>query len=114
MHLCFNVVSGKAGVGEAVLVRALEPLQGLELMHRRRASTVVRDLCSGPGKLTQALGLERDQDGTTRMRGELLLLPPSPGWCENAMQVGPRVGISKAVDLPLRFLVRDSPWRSRG
>ena len=112
VHHCFNVVTGPRGVGEAVLVRALEPLTGLDLMRARRGVTRDRDLCSGPGKLACAMGLGPDQDGASLREGALLLCPPERGWRATTIEVGPRVGIGKAVDLPLRFRARGTLWCS--
>lgn len=116
LHLCFNVVTGDAGRGEAVLVRALEPLAGLELMRRRRGDVADRELCRGPGRLAQALGLTRAHDGASLRSGALRLLPPERGHAvdESAIVVARRVGIRKAADAPLRFHVRSSPFVSRG
>lgn len=112
VHQCFNVVTGPEGVGEAVLVRALEPLAGLELMRARRGVLRDRDLCSGPGKLARAMGLGPEQDGASLREGALLLCPPERAWRLPALDVGPRVGIAQAVDLPLRFRARDTLWCS--
>jgi DNA-3-methyladenine glycosylase len=106
VHWCCNVVCGDVGYGAAVLVRALRPLDGLDRMFARRPrARGERDLCSGPGKLTQALGITRDHNGASLAQGEgpLLLddgtLPPAPPAS------GPRIGISKAVEQPWRFWV---------
>jgi len=112
VHQCFNVVTGPEGVGQAVLVRALEPLEGLELMRARRGVTRNRDLCSGPGKLACAMGLGPEQDGASLREGALLLCPPERNWSGPTIDVGPRVGITKAADLPLRFRARDTNWCS--
>jgi DNA-3-methyladenine glycosylase len=112
MHHCFNVVTAPEGTGEAVLVRALEPLEGLALMRRRRGVEDVRALCSGPAKLAQALGLGRARNGADLLRGPLRLFagdPPSKG----RIQAVPRVGISAAVDWPLRFYRENDPFISR-
>lgn len=104
LHHCLNVVTAPEGVGEAVLVRALEPVAGLATMRARRGPGVAdRDLCRGPGRLCQAFGLTRDHDGLHLGRGGLRLLPPEPGAPIVEAVVGPRVGITKAADLPLRF-----------
>ncbi|MBI5363469.1 MAG: DNA-3-methyladenine glycosylase, partial [Planctomycetes bacterium] len=71
VHLCFNVVTGPTGSGEAVLVRALEPLRGVELQRTRRGIADLRALCSGPGKLVQALGIRREHDGTSLVDGAI-------------------------------------------
>lgn len=103
MHLCFNVVTGAAGQGEAVLIRALEPLEGLDAMRRRRGGRASdRDLCRGPGRLAQALGIERADDGGTLLAGgriQLIDRSAAPA----AVEVGPRIGITKSAELPLRF-----------
>lgn len=104
MHWCLNVVTGPEGVGEAVLLRALEPLAGLATMRARRGASVSeRDLCRGPGRLCQALGLEHADDGRSLARGTLRLLPPEDGFARPALVVGPRVGITKSTELALRF-----------
>lgn len=113
MHLCFNVVTGRAGVGEAVLVRALEPLRGLELQQRRRGVDDVRALCSGPGKLAQALGIVHALDGSSLLDGPLGVWDGGPVLDAAALEVTPRIGITKASALPLRFVLRGSPFASR-
>ncbi len=109
VHHCFNVVTAPEGVGEAVLIRALEPLIGLDLMRTRRGGRGERELCSGPGRLAQALGIDSRCDGIRL--GEALVLEPSPG--KPACECGPRIGIRQSRELPLRFWIRDSPWTSR-
>jgi DNA-3-methyladenine glycosylase len=113
MYWCFNAVTEPAGVGAAVLVRALEPLDGIELMWaRRRTARRLRDLASGPGKLCTALGV----DG--RLSGGALDAPPlrllaGPAVADDAVTVTPRIGITRAADWPLRYLVADSEHVSR-
>lgn len=105
VHHCLNVVTGEEGVGEAVLVRAVEPLEGLELLRQRRGASV-RDakLCDGPGKLAQAFAIDRADDGADLLRGDLrILVPARRSRGRERVVVGPRVGISQAVELPLRF-----------
>jgi DNA-3-methyladenine glycosylase len=115
MHRCFNVVTGPAGRGEAVLIRALEPVSGLELMRRRRGVDDVRRLCDGPAKLVQALGIGAEHNGADLARGPLRLLQGTPEEADAAARVRavPRVGISVATDLPLRFYPAGNPWVSK-
>jgi DNA-3-methyladenine glycosylase len=103
IHALLNVVVEPAGVGAAVLIRALEPLGGADLMRRRRGRERLTDLCSGPGKLTQALGIGLDLNATPLCGGPIELGPPPPGRGEPALVSGPRIGISRAVQLPWRF-----------
>lgn len=111
MHHCLNVVTARAGVGEAVLVRALEPLAGQSAMRARRGALVSdRDLCRGPGRLCQAFGLTREHDGHDLGVGPLRLIPPPPGAPRPEPLVGPRVGITKSAHLPLRFREAGSRW----
>ncbi len=115
IHALLNAVCEPVGVGAAVLIRALEPLDGLELMRERRGLERTLDLCSGPGKLTQALAIDLDLNDTSLQDGPIELLPPPPGWEEPELIAGPRVGITRAVDLPWRFAARGSrnvskPW----
>ncbi|HEU5303225.1 MAG TPA: DNA-3-methyladenine glycosylase [Gemmatimonadales bacterium] len=112
MHWCANLVCQAPGLASAVLLRALEPIAGLEVMRRRRGPVPDRDLCSGPGKLCQALGIARELDGKKMSGGAVRVL--WPGEAEDpSIVVTPRVGITKAADWPLRFVLADSPWASR-
>jgi DNA-3-methyladenine glycosylase len=110
IHWCANVVCGPAGVGAAVLLRALEPTHGIEEMVRRRGVEDVLRLCSGPGSLTRALGIDRTHDGLPLDGPPFeLLLADEPA----DVVVGPRIGITKAADLPRRYSLRSSPYVSR-
>ncbi len=111
LHHCLNVVTAREGVGEAVLIRALEPIEGLEEMGARRAVDSPRALCSGPGKLVQALGISREQDGGSFLAGSLYL--ESEAGAHFKVNAGPRIGISKATELELRFTLAGSPFLSR-
>jgi DNA-3-methyladenine glycosylase len=106
MHHCMNVVTGSMGEGSAVLLRAAEPLEGLEEMTRRRGTNDPRALCSGPGRLCQALGIDRAENGLDLVRGrELLLLEGAP-VPPSEISVGSRVGITSGTERPWRFSVR--------
>lgn len=114
VHHCFNVVTAPAGIGEAVLVRALEPIEGLDLMRLRRGEVRDRDLCNGPGKLVQALGLGRPHDGVDLTRGAIVFHESKPRASGRAAIVRDvRVGITNGADLPLRFYLRESRFVSR-
>jgi DNA-3-methyladenine glycosylase len=115
IHALLNAVCEAEGVGAAVLIRALEPLTGVELMRARRGLEPVEDLCSGPGKLTQALGIELAENGTDLARGPVRIGPPAPGWEAVEHVVGRRIGITRATELPWRFCAVGSrsvsrPW----
>lgn len=116
MYRCFNVVTAPEGVGEAVLIRALEPLEGMDLMVRRRGTVKERDLCSGPGKLVMALGLDPSHNGADLREGPLRILPaesrPLPRRRGN-IKVTTRIGITRGAELPLRFYLEGSPFISR-
>ena len=112
MHWCANLVCGRRGQASAVLLRALEPVSGLAAMRERRGAMADGQLCSGPGKLCQALGITRDQDGRPmRTSGATVVAPVEPPV---AILATPRIGITKAADWALRFVVDGSPWVSRG
>jgi DNA-3-methyladenine glycosylase len=113
MHWCLNVVTDREDYPGAVLLRAGEPLEGLETMRRRRGTLDDRLLCSGPARLTQALGVRRSLNGH-RLEGPPLWIAPGLSLPRGAVQTGPRVGIRVAADWPLRFLVRGNPWVSAG
>jgi DNA-3-methyladenine glycosylase len=113
IHAMLNAVSEREGVGAAVLVRALEPTQGLELMRLRRGLEDVEALCSGPGKLCQALGIGLDLNGTDLRTGPIRIEPPPAGTPAPKLAAGPRIGITKAADLPWRFSEAHSRYVSR-
>ena len=112
MHWCFNAVTERSGFPAAVLIRAIEPLVGLDIMAARRGTDNVKLLCSGPARLCQALAIDRETnecsltDGLVRiLRGERVGV--------DAIGSSPRIGIKKATDWPLRFFERGSQWLSR-
>ncbi len=110
IHWCANVVCGAEGVGAAVLLRALEPASGVEEMGARRGLDDVRLLASGPGRLTQALGLTGDHDGADLTRPPFVLKPPDAA---PDVIASPRVGITRAVELPWRYSLAGSTFVSR-
>jgi DNA-3-methyladenine glycosylase len=110
IHWCLNFVCEGAGVPDAVLIRALEPVHGLQEMAARRGLDDPRLLCSGPGRLCQALGVTREHDGLPLDRPPFELLP-APGPVE--VLRAPRIGITKAVERPWRYLVAGSRFVSR-
>jgi DNA-3-methyladenine glycosylase len=112
MHWCLNAVTEREGFPAAVLIRALEPLEGFPIMRRRRRQSPERELCSGPAKLCQALGVTGREDGTALTRGRLRIVRNGARQ-HDAIIATPRIGIRRAVDWPLRFLIKDSPWVSR-
>lgn len=111
IHWCANVVTGPEGSGAAVLLRAIEPVHGVDRMRARRGVDDVRLLCAGPGRLTQALGLTGEDDGLEIGTGRVQLLPPPAPPAGIARTR--RIGISKAVDEPWRFVVAGSRHVSR-
>lgn len=111
IHWCLNAVTDSEGHPAAVLIRALEPVEGLDTMRERRG-TRDRDLARGPGRLTEALAITGDQDGHDLGEPPLLVCegePPDPAGIEK----GPRIGISRAADWPLRFTLKGSRYLSR-
>lgn len=110
LQYCLNVSSEIEGVGAAVLIRALEPLEGLELMRRRRGDVPDRDLARGPGRLTQALGVGPAQDGADLCTGRGLYL--ASDRTRVAVARSARIGITKAAELPLRFFVPGNRYLS--
>jgi DNA-3-methyladenine glycosylase len=104
IHALLNAVSEEEGVGAAVLIRALEPVDGIDLMRERRGIEDVNQLCNGPGKLTQALGIGLDLNDTSLLGdGPIEILPPQNGDRPPELAIGERIGITKAVDLQWRF-----------
>jgi DNA-3-methyladenine glycosylase len=115
IHSLLNAVCDEQESGAAVLIRALEPLEGVEVMRARRRVPRDADLCNGPGKLTQALGIGLELNGTSLVDGPIRIEPRPPGWDAPDIAIGRRVGITKAVDLDWRFSARGNrnvsrPW----
>ena len=110
IHWCLNLVCAAEGRAEAALVRALEPTAGLEAMRERRGLEAPRELCSGPGKLCQALGITRELDGLPLDEPPFELLARDS---EPELAVGRRIGITKAVERPWRYGLAGSPFLSR-
>jgi DNA-3-methyladenine glycosylase len=111
IHWCANLVCEQEGKAAAVLLRSLDPIDGLEAMRRRRGGVVDRELCSGPGKLCQALGITRSLDGLRMPQSGVVVTAEGQtrrrpeGQADSRVLVTPRIGITKAVDWPLRFVV---------
>ena len=116
IHAMLNAVCEPEGVGAAVLIRALEPTSGVESMRARRGlggGARVEDLCSGPGKLAQALGVTLEENGSSLSSGPVRIGPRSAEWADPPILDGIRVGISRAVDLRWRFCAADNRHVSR-
>ncbi len=112
MHYCCNVVTGRLGEGAAVLIRALEPLEGESIMRLNRAGLSGRNLTNGPAKLCQALQIDSVWNGHNLSRAPLQLIMQPPLAPEQIIQTT-RIGISQAQDVPWRFYIRDNPFVSR-
>ncbi len=110
IHWCLNLVCDAPGRAEAVLIRALEPIQGLDVMRVRRGVRADRALCSGPGKLCQALGVSRDHDGRPLDEPPFELLPRDG---VPPIVTGPRIGLTRAADRPWRYGLEGSSFLSR-
>ncbi|MFC7737690.1 DNA-3-methyladenine glycosylase [Roseomonas sp. GCM10028921] len=110
LHWCLNLVCGAGATGSAVLIRAIRPVRGIEAMRERRGVQAEKLLCSGPGRLCQALGVTSEMDGLPMDREPFLLLPR-----EAVAEVvsGPRIGISRGVEAVWRFGLAGSPFLSR-
>ncbi len=115
MYLCFNVTTGAEDSPEAVLIRALEPVAGIDLMRKNRGQDDLLNLCSGPGKLAQALGIKMSLNGTSVVEGKVKFFAypkedvlPAPNIVATT-----RVGISKVADLPLRFYLEGNKFISK-
>ncbi len=116
MHTCANVVCEARGRGAAVLLRALEPCEGIERMRALRGLSEhapLRSIASGPGRLAQALGIRLADDGRSLLRGEFVLHRPARGAAAVCIAVSPRVGLTKGATLPYRFFDAGSACVSR-
>jgi DNA-3-methyladenine glycosylase len=118
VHYCANVVIGKKGKGIAVLIRAIEPVEGIDVMIKNRfGGELIQDkekysLTNGPGKLCQALGINRTHNGTDLTGNEIFILD-QPKLKGKEIGVGKRIGITRSVDLQWRFFIKDNPFVSR-
>jgi len=113
IHALLNAVCEPDGVGAAVLIRALEPVDGIELMRERRGADRISQLCSGPGKLTQALGIDLDDNNTDLATGPICFGPREGDWRAVELVEDRRIGITKAAELPWRFCAAGSAFVSR-
>jgi len=116
VYYCVNAVCQPKGVGEAVLIRGIEPVAGVELMRKRRAVSHEHALCNGPGKLCDALAIDRALDGCDLCAesGPLFIAqdPAAPLVSRERIGISRRIGITKAATLPLRFYIKGNPWVS--
>jgi DNA-3-methyladenine glycosylase len=112
IHWCLNFVCAPAGHGAGVLIRALEPTAGLEQMRERRGVDAPRLLCSGPGRLCQALGVTHAHNGLRLDRRPFRVVPRAAA-ATLAVHAGVRIGITKSVELPWRFVLAGSPFLSK-
>jgi DNA-3-methyladenine glycosylase len=113
MHACLNVITGRRGAPGCVLIRALEPVDGVEVMARRRGLPPGSPaLANGPAKLTRALAVTLRENGTDLTRGPITIVPAGND-ADLDVAIGPRVGITRATDLPLRFWIRGNRYVSR-
>jgi DNA-3-methyladenine glycosylase len=112
MHWCFNAVTGPEDFPAAVLVRAARPLEGLEVVRSRRPGRSDRDLLRGPGNLARGLGIDGSFNDHPLTEAPLRLFAGTE-MSDERIAVGPRIGISRAAEMPLRFWVAGSPWVSR-
>ena len=111
MYHCFNAVTAPEGTGEAALVRAVEPLEGVEIMEENRGTAALTNLCSGPGKLCMAFGLDRGHNGLDLTNSELVIV--DDGRLPGELVTATRIGIRQGVDLPWRFYLAGNPHVSR-
>jgi len=116
IHFCLNLVTEREGAAAAVLLRALQPTEGIALMRARRGERIAdRDLCRGPGRLCQALGVTLAHDGADLVTADLgsLWVARTPDFAlETPIAASPRIGISRAADWPWRFYIRGNPYVS--
>jgi DNA-3-methyladenine glycosylase len=113
IHACMNFVVEPEGTAAAVLIRALEPVWGIEVMRERRRREDLRELCSGPGKLTEALGIGLVHDGAPLSESPFEVRGREGEWGEVQVVAGPRIGISRATELPWRFCAARSRYLSK-
>lgn len=110
LHNCVNIVTGKSGVGQAVLIRAIEPIDGINFMKSRRHISDVKQLTNGPAKLAQAFAIDKSMNGSNILNGPLYI---EKGYIPKEIVVGKRIGIAKAIDKEWRFYIKDNQFVSK-
>ena len=117
IHYLFNIVTNTTNIPHAILIRAIEPLEGIDIMlHRRNKTKLDYSLTSGPGSLSMALGISKRQNAISVLENEIWLEPSDVAISEDLIIAGPRVGVSYAKDyalMPWRFFLKNSPWVSK-
>ena len=119
MHFCVNISTNQEDVGEAVLIRALEPTEGLDLMEERRlkhsklTQMKPKDLCSGPGKLVQAMGINKNMNDWHILDSGLKIIPPKIQIADSDIITTVRIGITQGADLPYRFYIKENKFVSK-
>lgn len=112
MHYCFNVVTQPQGIGEAILIRALQPIKGIEIMKKRRHISEVAKLCNGPAKLALAFAIGKEHNALDLSKGNLLICLPYKKELFGIQQLT-RIGITKGAELPYRFFIANNPYVSK-
>ncbi len=110
MHYCLNIITGPIGDGQGVLIRALQPIEGTKLMTQRRHSDKTFNLTNGPAKLTQAMAIDKSLNGSNILDGPIKI---QKGFMPSEVVATPRIGISKAVEYPWRFYIKDNDYVSK-
>ncbi len=119
MHFCVNISTNQEDIGEAVLIRALEPTEGLDLMEERRlkhsklTQMKPKDLCSGPGKLVQAMGINKNMNDWHILDSGLKIIPPRIQIADSDIITTVRIGITQGADLPYRFYIKGNKFVSK-
>jgi DNA-3-methyladenine glycosylase len=116
IHYLFNVVTGEEGTADAVLIRALQPVDGTKYMIERMAATGIKRITSGPGKLTKAMGIDRNFNGKFLTGAQVWVEDRGVSIAKNQIVASPRIGIDYAgvdAELPWRFTIKDNEWVSR-
>ena len=119
MHFCVNISTNQEDIGEAVLIRALEPTEGLDLMEERRlkhsklTQMKPKDLCSGPGKLVQAMGINKNMNDWHILDSGLKIIPPKIQIADSDIITTVRIGITQGADLPYRFYIKENKFVSK-
>lgn len=113
MYYCVNIVTEEEGIGAAVLLRAVEPIEGIDVMRQRRKVKKDKDLTNGPGKLCLALGIDKTMLGEDMVTSQRITLKQYKNFPRSKLVASPRIGISQALDFDWRFHLKDNHWISK-